>query len=620
MTRKLPAPADLAWWLAPLLLCLAIHWLGFLSWFRADDFAWLGLTPGVHNFHDLLIALFQPRAQGTIRPWSERAFFMAGYALFGLNALPYRIVIFATQFADLALVAWIGRRLTGSPAAGFWAALFWMVNSSVMEPLGWACVYNEVLCAFFLLLAFYFLLRYIDTGERRFNIYQWIVFLLGFGALELNVVYPALAAGYTLLCARRHFRRTLPLFAVSAVYGVVHNLAAPVPKTGEYAMHFSGSMLRTLGTLWTWSVGPTYLSTPLELPKWVLPAGVAVVSLALLFFLARRWRSGAAPFFLVWYLATISPMLPLRDHVTEYYVYVPVIGLCWLGGWGLVQAWRSGTGPRAAAASVALVYGFLQMPQLTASTEWNYNLTVRTKNLVEGVAGAHERHPNQAILLYGMDGDLFWNAVRDHPFRLLGIDQVYLAPGTGEHVQARPEWGSVDEFILSGAVVGKALAGNQVVVYDVRGPLLRNITTLYAAMPRDNRLPRRVDVGNALTADLLGPEWYKLDGSHRWMPKRATLRIGGPEKPAQKLHLLFYCTDEQLKLGDVAVTVTVEHSTLPAVVVRSGESATFEPEFALPASLVGKSEVAITIEVSRTFRPPNDERDLGLAFGVVEIR
>ena len=76
----------------------------------------------------------------------------------------------------------------------------------------WTSVYNEALCAFFLLGAFRFLLRYLETGERRYWLLQWACFLLGFGALELNVVYPALAAAYTLLCARKYFLRTLPLF------------------------------------------------------------------------------------------------------------------------------------------------------------------------------------------------------------------------------------------------------------------------------------------------------------------------------------------------------------------------------------------------------------------------
>jgi hypothetical protein len=65
------------------------------------------------------------------------------------------------------------------------------------------------------------------------------------------------------------------------------------------------------------------------------------------------------------------------------------------------------------------------------------------------------------------------------------------------------------------------------------------------------------------------------------------------------------------------VTVTVDGTTLPAGSVRASS---FELEFPLPASVVGKPELQIAIEVSRTYRPPSDARDLGLAFGVIEIR
>jgi hypothetical protein len=239
---------EAAYWMVPPLLCLVLYWSGFRSWFRADDFAWLGLGATVHTFRDLLRALFAPFAQGTIRPWSDRVFFMAGFALFGLSAMPFRIVIFLTQFANLALVQSIGSRLTGMRAAGFCAALLWLVNGALYEPLGWASAYNQLLCGFFLLLAFHCLLRHIESGERRYNIYQWIAFLLGFGALELNVVYPALAAGYTAVCAPRYFRRTLPLFIPAVIYATVHAAITPVPKTGVYAMHFSSSIVKTLFT------------------------------------------------------------------------------------------------------------------------------------------------------------------------------------------------------------------------------------------------------------------------------------------------------------------------------------------------------------------------------------
>ncbi len=165
--------ASAAFWLIPPLLCLALYWRGFTAWFRADDFAWLGTGLYIQNFHDFLIAIFAPMAQGTIRPLSERAFFMAGFSLFGLDALPFKIVIFATQFANLALVASIGERLSGLRWAGFFAAVFWVLNGAGIEPLGWSCVYNQVLCGFFLLLAFHFLLRYEETGERRYYWFQW---------------------------------------------------------------------------------------------------------------------------------------------------------------------------------------------------------------------------------------------------------------------------------------------------------------------------------------------------------------------------------------------------------------------------------------------------------------
>ena len=39
-------------------------------------------------------------AQGTVRPLSERLFFLGFWHLFGMEALPYRIFVFATQFCE----------------------------------------------------------------------------------------------------------------------------------------------------------------------------------------------------------------------------------------------------------------------------------------------------------------------------------------------------------------------------------------------------------------------------------------------------------------------------------------------------------------------------------------
>ena len=64
-------------------------------------------------------------AQGTIRPWSERGFFMLYSKLFGLEALPYRLTVFATQALALFLLSRVTWRLTSSLLAAFLAPLFW---------------------------------------------------------------------------------------------------------------------------------------------------------------------------------------------------------------------------------------------------------------------------------------------------------------------------------------------------------------------------------------------------------------------------------------------------------------------------------------------------------------
>src|ERR1700742_4908036 len=119
----------LLWWLVPVVFLFWLYFEGLQTWFVADDFAWLGLIHDVHNVHDLLVVLFAPAAQGTIRPWSERGFFLLFESQFGLDSLPFRICVFLTMTANITLAAWITRRITQSAAAGFLAAILWIASS-----------------------------------------------------------------------------------------------------------------------------------------------------------------------------------------------------------------------------------------------------------------------------------------------------------------------------------------------------------------------------------------------------------------------------------------------------------------------------------------------------------
>lgn len=624
-----PAPTRarfLALWLAVSAFCLWLYWPGMKAWFQQDDFAWLGLGMHVQSGGDLLDALFAPKAQGTIRPWSERAFFMGFFALFGLDALPYRILVFSTQLLNLGLLLAITRRLTGSWLAAALAPLFWTANAALGLPLSWTSSYNQVLCAFFLLAAFYCLLRWVETDSLRWYAAQCAVFLLGFGALEINVVYPALAAAYTFLASRRHFVLTLPLFAVSGGYAVLHRSLAPSTRTGPYAMHFDSSILTTLLTYWNDAFGAARLPS-LDVPPWMSALGLAspwILSLALALFLAFRLRARQWTVLwpLAWFLAVIGPVLPLRDHISDYYNAIPTLGLALLGAWAFSAAWHAHTAGKAAALLGATLYLATSTPVARATVRYNFERSRAVRDLVLGVARARELHPNKVILLNGVGTDRFWAGMNDKPFRLLAINDVWLTPGSEDSIQAFPDLGDVNAFVYPPAATLRALAQNQAVVYEASGPRLRNITQTYGNMARMRlkaTLPGRIDAGNPAFADQLGEGWHEAEGGYRWMAKRAVVRLGVPAHPVSELFLQGFCPASQLSRGPLHLQVFIAGKPNPPVVVeRAGEE--FRFAFPLPEPLKTKEPIEVVLEVDRTVTPPGDGRVLGLAFGSFGLR
>ncbi|MES1260501.1 MAG: hypothetical protein ABUS49_02105, partial [Acidobacteriota bacterium] len=191
------------WWLAPVLLLFWLHYGGFGIWWREDDFSLFGFVRQAGSFHEFLNVLFSPYAQGTIRPWSERVPFLLTALFFGTDCLPLRIAVFCTAAADLLLIAWVVRRMTESRMAALAAACFWAASPAIVSPMTWNSSYNEVQSPLFLLGALALFIRYAESGKTRFWWWQVLVFISGFGSLENNVVYPALAAAWALFMGPR---------------------------------------------------------------------------------------------------------------------------------------------------------------------------------------------------------------------------------------------------------------------------------------------------------------------------------------------------------------------------------------------------------------------------------
>lgn len=612
-------------WLIPFGICAGVFWPGLNSWFHQDDFAWLGLRLEIYSARDLLLALFEPRAQGTIRPWSERGFFLAMSTLFGLDAFPYRLVVFATQALNMALVAALGFRLTGMRLAGFLGALFWGVNAGLGVPLSWTSSYNQVMCAAFLLGATLLWSRYLETGSRRYYWAQMAVFVLGFGALEINIVFPALAAALALADNREKVWHTAPMFAISGSYYLLHSWVAVKPKSGPYAMHLDFSMAGTLRHYWEMAFASPGLKD-LSVPGWWMEAGrVApwVLSAALAVFAVARLmaRDGKVLFPLAWFVVVIGPVLPLRDHISYYYLAVPTAGLSMLGGWAAAKALSNGWAPALAA---VILSGFYVASSATVGrsvAEFNYARTEQARRVVLGVEVAQRLHPGKSILLHGVGTELYWSTINDYPFRLIAAD-VHLTPGSEVSIQQNADLGEVSKFVFPVGATLEGLAANQVVVYQVGGEKLRNITQAYrlvAEKELTRGLSRRVNVGHLAFSKQLGQGWKDIEGGFRWMWKKAVVMLGGPGHEGQKLHLDGYIPRLLVENGAIELTVRVEGEKVGAVKLSQPDAA-FHEVLDLRREWVGKEEVRVELEVDRGYKEPGEERELGIVFGSLSIR
>jgi hypothetical protein len=542
--------------LLPPLLLLAFYWPSLTGWFFQDDFGWLRLRQDVHSFADLPAALFAPKAHGNMRPLGENAYWLTIGGAFGVHALPFRIVTFATQIASLLLLGAVAGRLAKSQLAALSAQILWIASCGLAPSLGWSSIYNQVLSGFFFLLAFYFLLRHGETGDPRWWRLQWIAFVLGLGALETNVVYPAIAALYAVLCARPLLKKMIPMFAVSAVSAAVHFHFAPAPHAGPYSPRFDARVFSTIWTYWTWALG----RMPLAL--------AALLALAAIGFALRRaMRRDYAPIFaLAWFVITLGPYLPLPDHKMDYYLAAPSIGIAMLGALALARSWKP------AAIACLLCYVAFSGRAAWATTRWQHDRGIRAEDFVSAVEQIRKDNPGKAILLDGMDDELFWSALANLPFHALDIYEVFLAPDGVGKINAPVDF--LAEFVLPPEVTRSVLSRNDAVVYRFEGDTLRNETASYrnraeAAFPAG--APRFVNIGDPIFAEFLGSGWGRAVRGYRTMLGPATVRITGGRvltlgviaTYAFELHLIVNGSEIPLALVSRDNDLTVLSAALP---------------------------------------------------------
>jgi hypothetical protein len=615
-----------AWFALPVVLCVAVYWDALHTWFLTDDYAWLGLPLQLHSWKDLGAILFAPKAQGTVRVLSERLFFLAFSSSFGMDAAPFKLCVWLTHFANLVLLGAITLRLSGSRVAAIAAPVIWTVNAALLVPLAWISAYNQVLWVSCLLSSFYLLLKYLDTGQRKYLVAQWAVYLAGFGVLELNVMYPAIALLYVLLCARERWRVTLPLFVPSVLFTVVHLVLVPKAPDPLYRVYVDLDLFETLARFFAWGFGPSRLGFLVD-ERW-RGAGYAItaaIGVALIIYVgvrARR-REWVPLFLLAWFLLTVAPVLPLKLHRLDYYLYAPTTGFAMLAACAFAAAWRKHILLVLCGIVLFGAYAAGMIAQVRPDLAWRRHNSHRLRALLDGVEEARRRRPATVLLLRGVDRHLFAAGFNDQPFRLLGFHRAYLAPGEEKAVQkGGPELRGLDNYRISQPDALRVLESGDAIVLAITDSGLRDMTKTYTVMARAGLQAseqRRIELGLPGAAHNLGPTWYPAESGFRWMPESATVRIAAPVKSGEVLHIDGYAPAVAIERGPVTLRVSAEGINLGTLRLTTPDTP-ISLDLPLPDRLVGRGTMSIDLSVDRTFVLPQDGRKLGLIFNRLELR
>lgn len=594
--------------LFPVLLALYLFRRSFRIWFLADDFAWLGLSLSIHSPADLWSALFAPMAQGTVRTLSERLFFLIFERSFGLESLPMRLWAFATFAAGLVLMVLVVQRLSGCIRAGSLAAVLWSLNFGVSIAMSWLSSYNQILLSTLILGAMYCFFRYVDGGGSRWLAGAWLCYLLGFGALESVIVLPGILLVWAWCFHRSAIKAVLPLFGPAVLFAIAHLfLIFKAKDASAYRMYFDASLLESISIYWEWMLGSLRLIQFDPAFGWMLTLSRWVVTPSVLGFIAfKTWKKDWLPLFgLLMSAALLAPMLPLRDHRTDYYLASASMGLMMV--MALMPFRLPGWAGKASLAVIAL-YAIPSFIIQQASIEWYLERTAPIRPLMRGLLHGIQTHPGKLILLEGISDDVYNSSLGDSALRLLPAGEIRLAPGNGP---------SGNPLTIQDSTIRTAFEKQTIIVYRFDNVRLKDVT-------REWERGRALTLGVGLSPEVLAGDlafapqfvsgWHSPEGANRWMTSRAVLRLGGPFQPGARLRLSGYATTE---LGQFELSFRAQGISFRSGPLNAGP---IDLDLPLPEALRSQPVLLLELESSRSVKPPGDGRELSILLSKVSIR
>jgi len=548
--------------LAAVALFLVLNRPAYKGHFQSDDFDTMGWAR-VLRWQDFAKGLVTPQlSPANFRP-TGAFYYHVMFNGFGLDFPKYLLSLHGLHLLNIWLVWLLIRKLGLGPFAAAAGAFFFGFHAALIDAWWKPMFVFDVLCCTFSLAA---LLLYAYD--------RWILSLaalwLAYKSKELAITLPMALACYELWLGGKRWKRLVPFFAVSVLFGLQAVILRP--GRGEYAMQ--------LGWVAQATTTSFYASQLFFAPY----AGLVMLALPFMIRTRQAWFGLATACFL------IAPLLLLPGRLFAVYWYVPLIGAAMI----VASVAESRRGAVAAAVFLALwipwdFVHFRERRRLDERQEQQYRGYVAALQRYAGVT------PDQRLFVWDYLPDGFSEA---------GVTGALECIYRTRHVNVRyiDEPGA-DELIQRGDAAW--LRWNR---------LFSRLDVI-----RYPRLPRPVSylvMDSTVPAGQLVSGWFRLEGAIRWTRPDATAVLYRPEG-ARTFELVTYLTEPQI----------AKHKKIDVHLLLDGRPFA-EHEFTIPGSQTVRWPVPrgtpgpVTIEFHTTppYNYPPDTRVFGItvaAFGFV---
>jgi hypothetical protein len=342
---------------------LALYYPIFNHYFSQEDFLFLNVVKDVKTFSDF-INLFSfsdmvQKGYSFYRPFFQEGYYFLGYKIFGLNYVGYRFIAVVLHFLCVIAVYITFKRFLKNNFISFFATLFYAVSNSqigtLFYPSGGVPLSGATL---FLLLFINIYSKYLETKIILLWVLAFLCFMISMVSHEIIVGVLVFSLVSLELYSMRKFSwrgikelvlRVIPPMIVLVLYLYVDLFKIGVVFDVSYSPDFS--LHKLLNTIFWYIgyafglpemlvdfVGPGLNINPNLMLYWgnyfkfIIPLFLFVVitfffSAIYLFIKNRKaYLNPFLLFFLVWFIAALSPVLFLPWHKFLYYLNHSLIG------------------------------------------------------------------------------------------------------------------------------------------------------------------------------------------------------------------------------------------------------------------------------------------------------